>query len=401
MVANPLVHEPGASLGGGATVGYALTYPIGVLVPLLATWWLLRGDRRERARSGTNSEPMRHRLTRATVRVTAAEPGTLGELAVAGHELVVSRVRRGDESLVASPALMLRHGDLVVVVGERDAVEDAVARLGERSTTHPEYDRAWLTQRVMVVSNPEVAGRALGDLHLQRRFSAVASRVRRGDVEHAAAHDLVLELGDRVKVVAPREQLPNVATFLGDSYRALRSLDLLTLSLGMAVGLLAGAVTLPLPGIGALSLGAAGGPLVAGIVFGVIGRSGPLTWQLPHGTNLALRQFGSALFLATVGTGAGTAFAETIGTPAGALLVAGGTLLSLLMTIGGIVLARTLLHADDRSAAGMLAALHTQPAVLAYASEQSEDEEQVALGYALLLPAAMLAKIVAAQLLLR
>jgi putative transport protein len=401
ITASPLGQDAAAQAGGGATVGYALAYPLGVLVPLVATWWLLRGDRRARAAGRAGPEPMQHRLERATVRVTAADPGTLGDLAARLHQLVVSRVRRGDEPLIADPQLELHRGDLLVVVGEHHDVEAAVAMLGERSPLHPEYDRAVLTQRVVVVSSPDVAGRTLGELHLQRRYQAVASRVRRGDVEHAASDDLVLELGDRIKVVAPREHLPEVATRVGDSYRSLRHLDLLTLSLGLAVGLLLGAATVPLPGGGSLTLGAAGGPLVAGIVFGIIGRTGPLVWQLPHGTNLALRQLGAALFLAVVGTRAGSDFAETIVTPVGSTLLGIGLLLTVALTVGSVVLAQLVLRAEPRAAAGMLAALHTQPAVLAYAGEQSEDEEQVALGYALLLPVAMLTKIVAAQLLLR
>ena len=64
------------------------------------------------------------------------------------------------------------------------------------------------------------------------------TRVRRGDVDMVAAPGLVLELGDRVRVVAPPERMAEIAAFFGDSYRELRELDVLSFSVGVALGLL-------------------------------------------------------------------------------------------------------------------------------------------------------------------
>ena len=47
---------------------------------------------------------------------------------------------------------------------------------------------------------------------------------------------------------------------------------------------------------------------------------------------------------------------------------------------------------------GVLAGTQTQPAVLAYANEQTGDDARVNLGYALVYPVAMIVKVVVAPL---
>ena len=127
------------------------------------------------------------------------------------------------------------------------------------------------------------------------------TRVRRGDVDMVASPDLVLELGDHVRAVAAPDRMQAIATFFGDSYRELRELDILSFTVGIALGLLLGSVDVPMPGGGTFSLGFAGGPLVVGLALGVIVRTGPIIWQLPHATNVTLRQLGTVLFLAGIG----------------------------------------------------------------------------------------------------
>jgi putative transport protein len=100
------------------------------------------------------------------------------------------------------------------------------------------------------------------------RYGATVTRVRRGDDDILAHGDTVLELGDRVRVVTDPAHMESVSEFFGDSYRALSEVNILTLSLGLALGLLAGLIPIPLPGGVRLSLGYAGGPLLIGLILG-------------------------------------------------------------------------------------------------------------------------------------
>ncbi|MGL6278435.1 MAG: aspartate:alanine exchanger family transporter, partial [Gaiella sp.] len=292
---------------GRVLVGYSLGYPIGVTVALLAVFWVTR-----RRGATEPAEPPREILVR-TARVETSALGTLGDVRDrAALEVAFGRIRRGERLFVARDEIVLEHGDLVSVVGTKAAVADAIAVLGSPSDERLELARGEVDFRRMVVSNRRVVGRPLEELELPERLGGTITRVRRGDVDLVATPGLVLELGDRVRVVAPPERLGAIADELGDSYRALRELDVLTFSVGVAFGLLLGAVDVPLPGGAGFSLGFAGGPLVAGLALGAIGRTGPLVWQLPHSANLTLRQLGTVLFLAGIGVNAGEAFGDTV-----------------------------------------------------------------------------------------
>ena len=215
--------------------------------------------------------------------------------------MAFGRVKRGDELFVASDDIEPRSGDLVTVVGPESAVEGAIALLGSTSSERVQLDRADVDFRRIVVSSHAVAGRTIADLDLQGTLGGTVTRARRGDVDMVASPGLELELGDHVRVVAARSQMRQISAFFGDSYRELRELDVLSFSVGVALGLAVGSIDVPLPGGGAFSLGFAGGPLVVGLALGAIGRTGPIVWQLPHAANVTLRQLGTVLFLAGSG----------------------------------------------------------------------------------------------------
>ena len=166
----------------------------------------------------------------------------------------------------------------------------------------------------------------------------------------------------------PRERLSQVKALLGDSYRSLRELDVLTFSLGIAAGMLLGLVPLPLPGGGVFTLGFAGGPLIMGLLLGARERTGRLVWQLPHAANLTLRQFGTVLLLAGIGTKAGQSFSHTVTSPAAVSIVLAGAVVTIVMVAVTVLAGGRLLRLPGSQLAGMVAGVSTQPAVLAYAS---------------------------------
>jgi hypothetical protein len=94
----------------------------------------------------------------------------------------------------------------------------------------------------------------------------------------------VLELGDRVRIVARRGDMDRIARFMGDSYRALSEIDVLTFSLGITAGLLIGMIPIPLPGGIVFMLGFAGGPLLVALILamGRTGRGRSLPQRQPH-----------------------------------------------------------------------------------------------------------------------
>jgi putative transport protein len=386
-------HAHGAAVAAATAdpiVGYSLCYPLGVLIPLVACHAVAKRDR-------SRGRP---RLVEETARVEYLEQTTIAELAAElEHRVAFGRVLHHGRLRVADPATAVRPGDLVNIVGAPEDVAFAVDVVGERIATELADDRSTLDYRRILVSNASLAGRSLGDIGLDR-LDPTATRVRRGDADLVARPDLVLELGDHVRVVAPRDHFAQVRELLGDSYRSLRELDILTFSLGIAAGMVLGLVPLPLPGGGVFTLGFAGGPLIVGLVLGARERTGRLVWQLPQAANLTLRQFGTVLLLAGIGTKAGQSFAHTVTSPQAVSIVAAGATVTAAMVALTLVAGGRLLRLPASQLSGMVAGVATQPAVLAFATAHAADEDEVLAGYSTVYPLVMIAKIVAVQVVL-
>jgi putative transport protein len=321
---------------------------------------------------------------------------SVGSLSAAHPGVVFSRVRAHGVAAVALPDQEVGAGDLVNVVGPVPLVEAAAGDLGGMAPDSITVDRRNVDVTRVIVSRAEIAGRRLGDLGLQERFGATATRIRRGDVDLLATDESVLEPGDVVRVVAPSCCLDDVGAFFGDSLRGFSEVDVTAFSAGLALGLVVGALTLPLPGGMGLRLGQAGGPLLVGLVLGATQRTGPFVWQVPHGAGMTLRQLGTVLFLAAVGTRSGDAFAHTLTTGEAPAILAAAAVVSASAIFVLLVLGRRLLRLPFGVLSGMLAGLFTQPAVLAFACDQAGDDSPSA-GYATVYPLAMVTKLVVAQ----
>ncbi|MHB1066605.1 MAG: aspartate:alanine exchanger family transporter [Candidatus Nanopelagicales bacterium] len=388
------------------TVGYSVTYLFGVLGMLFAA---AVGIKRAAPRKGlapVAEDPLPPKLDGMTIRIeTAGLPdfGTLTEQY--GHHVVFSRIMRGDSPghpgvvAIATDDAVPAPGDIVTVIGDLPTLERFADDVGHRSTVALTLDRSTVDYRRVAVSNPRVAGLTLGDLRLARRFGAVATRVRRGDVDLLATDDLALQVGDRVRVVAERHRMGEVATYLGDSEKGASAYSITSMALGLALGVLLGELQFPMPGGGHFALGLAGGPLLVGLVVGRAGRTGPVLWSLPHGVASTLSQLGMMLFLAYAGANSGSALADALSGPTGPRLLVAGAVVTLTTAAAVILGGRMLAGMHGPRLGGVLAGTQTQPAVLAYANETTKDDPRVNLGYALVYPAAMIVKVVVAPLL--
>lgn len=381
-------------------VMYSIAYPMGVLFVLLAIVVMRRllpveaGPSSRRASSSAIED--------ATVSIEHDEAigRTIAELRErAGLHVTFGRVRHGGVVKVAHDDARLQRGDLLTVVGRRDDLERAIALLGARAKERIDLDRKSVDYRRIFVSEPAVTRRPLHDLAIAQRFEAVITRVRRGDVELLPDADTELELGDRIRVVAPRDRLDEVSRYFGDSYKALSEIDIITFSVGIAAGLLLGKIPIPLGGGRHFELGLAGGPLIAGLLLGRIGRIGQLVFSLPFSASLTLRQLGLVLFLSGVGTRAGWAFSSALRAGTALPILASAAAIAFVAPTVGMLVGRYLLRVPWGVLLGIVAGAQTQPAVLAFATEQTRDDQPNA-GYASVYPLATIAKIVLAQAIL-
>ncbi|GLI39878.1 transporter [Geobacter hydrogenophilus] len=386
-------------------VGYSIAYPMGVMGVVLAIslvqklWRIDYADEATRFKiAGAATESLRSKTIRVTWPLASRQ--TVAELSRQQKwDVVFGRIKRGEEYLLTGPVVRFRPGDLVLAVGAEGELQRVAEVLGEMSEEEISADRSEIDYRRIFVSNPRVAGRRLGSLNLFERFGATVTRVRRGDDDFLPHDDMVLELGDRVRVVTHCDRMGEVTALFGDSYRAVSEVDILTFSLGLALGLLLGIVPFPLPGGVTLKLGFAGGPLIVALVLGTIGRSGGMIWSLPYSANMTLRQIGLVLFLAGIGTRAGYGFVSTLAKGGGFAIFAAGAVVTCFAALTTLLVGHRLLKIPMGILIGMVAGLQTQPAVLGYALEQTGNDLPN-IGYASVYPVATIGKILIVQVLL-
>ena len=386
-------------------IGYSVAYPMGVIGLMLAIYVMqrvFRIDYKAEARSLRQYNVIEQDLYTRTVRIT--QPAAVGvpvtELSRRHKwDVVLSRVRTQGELTLATGDTTFDLNDEVTLVGTPEEVDRALVELGVPAGRQPELDRSDFDFRRIFVSNHEIAGRRINELDLPRSYGAIISRVRRGDIDLLAHGDTVLELGDRVRVVARRADMPRLAALFGDSYKSLSEVNLLSLSLGLAAGVLIGLIPIPLPGGVVITLGLAGGPLLVGLVAGALRRTGPVVWTIPYSANLTLRQIGLSLLLAGIGVRSGYTFLTNFTASGGLQVFFAGAVITTLIGFLTLLIGYKVLKIPFGMLTGMLAGLGTQPAALGFGLQQA-DNELPNLGYALVFPIATITKVIVAQLLL-
>jgi len=174
-------------------------------------------------------------------------------------------------------------------------------------------------------------------------------------------------------------------------------MSFISIGVGMALGLLLGMVPVPLPGGGSFSLGVAGGPLVAALILGWLGRTGPIGWRMPVVANMVLRNLGLSVFIGAVAIGAGAPFVQTVATNGIQILLGGAAVL--LVLVGTVLIGGLLLRLPFDDLLGVCAGSTGNPAILSAAGRLAPTDRPD-VGYAICFPATTIVKIIAVQVLL-
>lgn len=377
-----------------ATVGYSIAYLFGVLGMLgFAIAALAYGKHDTDAPSP---------LINRTVRIDRDDNLTIGEVQEQlGDAVQFSRIRHGEQGPITNPRPTDRLGrdDLLTLVGPRDDVQHAIEFLGHVSSHSLLADRRYLDFRRVTVSNPKLAGRSIHELDIEEKFGASISRVRRGDVDMVGEPGLVLLLGDRARIVAPTAKMDEISKFFGDSSRGLSDINPVALGVGMALGLMLGAIQIPMPGGSTFAIGSAAGTLIMGLVMGRVGRIGNVTTALPQTACSVLSELGLLVFLAYAGVNAGGQITNAFASGAWVPVLIVGVVVTTIVGLGLYLVMRYVLKVGGTRLSGILAGAQTQPAVLAFANGKTNGDPRVALGYAMVYPVAMIVKILLAQIL--
>ncbi len=317
---------------------------------------------------------------------------TLGEvMSRLPAEVQIVALREEHQNKPPSPGLVVDENDAVLVVGpSKAAIEQARKMLGEAAPGRLIKDRSDLDHLRVFASRPAVVGRALGDLDMPGDKAVVIAQVRRGDANIMPRPDLVLEFGDRVGMLAHRDDFPALRKFFGDSIKGTAEFSYISIGLGMALGFLLGAIQFPLPGVGKLSVGLSG-VLIVALILGQQRRTGGMNWTIPLSANLVLRNLGLTLFLAQVGMASGPKFAATVADSGLQMLLLGALVLAALV-LPIMILGLFVYRLPYDEVAGIVSGACGNPAILAY-SNKLAPTDRPDIGYAMIFPGMTIVKI--------
>jgi len=308
----------------------------------------------------------------------------------------VTMVRKKSQNVVPTADLLLEPGDGLLVIADRqEAINDAAARLGKLDPGRIVKDRSALDYIRVFVGKASVVGVPLAQLPLPAGFPVQLLHVRRYDTDIVPSPDLALEVGDRVGVLMPPDKENVIRQFFGDSVKAAAEFSYVSLGIGMVLGVLIGLIPIPIPGVGTVTLGIGGGPLIVALIAGKLRRTGPLLWVMPLPANIVLRNFGLALFLATVGVNAGQPFVKTV-SETGLLLLLIGVAVLLATVVIVLLVGYYLMKIPFDDLLGVASGATGNPAILVYSTRMAPTERPD-IGYAMIFPSMTIVKVIAVQ----
>jgi putative transport protein len=317
---------------------------------------------------------------------------TLGELMTAlPADVQIVAVRRTQRNEPAFPNFVVAENDVLLAVApDKTVLNQTSGILGQAAHGRLLKDRRDIDYLRVFASRHAVVGRAVGDLDLPGEKGSVVIQVRRGDTDLLARPDLLLEFGDRIGILANRDDFPALRKYFGDSIKGTAEFSYISVGLGMALGFLVGVIQIPLPGIGKLALGLAG-VLIVALVLGNLRRTGGMNWTIPLSANLVLRNLGLTIFLAQVGMASGPKFAATV-TETGFLMLGLGALVLIALVLPILIFGLWVYRMPYDEIAGVIAGACGNPAILAFSTKMVPTEKPD-IGFAMIFPGMTIVKI--------
>lgn len=396
--------------GPEIAMGYACAYPLGVMgiiLSMIIIRYICRVDVKQDSDEIQKEEEANPHMKPYTISLKVQNEALSGKTLsqvqnFLARDFVCTRIIQDGHMITPNANTVLRLGDRMFLVCAEDDSEAIMAFIG------PKIEQDWdatnqqdkpMVSRRILVTQPNINGKTLGELHFSSMYGVNVTRVNRSGMDLFAARQLRLQVGDRVMVVGPQDAIERVANLLGNQLRRLDHPNIVTIFVGILCGILFGSLPIAIPGMPTpVKLGLAGGPLIISILIGRFGHKVKLVTYTTMSDNLMLREVGLVLFLASVGIKAGENFVQMVVEGDGVLYVGLGFLITFIpLVITGIV-ARWHHRVNYFTLMGLIAGSNTDPPALAYAN-QIAGNDAPAVGYSTVYPLTMFLRILTAQLL--
>ncbi len=383
--------------------GYAAAYPLGV-VGIIAAMFIIKAlfrinvnDEIKAIEDEQNDSALKPDMISIEVTNPLIDGRTLLQLHdVITCNFVVSRLMRPDgEIIIPRSTTEIHIGDKLFIVFSAHDIDRFRAVLGNQIEMDWEATPTPVYSRRILVTKSEYNGVSLGSLRLHNGYKLNATRVNRAGVDLLASPGLRLQMGDRIVVVGNLEDIDRLASRLGNSMKRLNQPNLITIFVGIMLGIALGSINV---GFG-MKLGLAGGPLVVAILLSRFGYRLKLVTYTSSSASLMLRELGICLFLASVGISAGKGFATTVFNTTGMWWVIWGFVITIVPLLIMGFIARKFYKINYLTMMGVFSGGYTDPPALAFANN-STGNDAPAVSYSTVYPLTMFLRVVAAQVLI-
>ena len=316
-----------------------------------------------------------------------------------GRDFVCSRLLHDGHITVPNRNTLLSTGDRIFVVCASEDAEAITAFIGPEAEIDWEIQDVKMVSKKLTVTRSNINGKTLGSLHSSSMFGVNVTRLYRSGIELFASPSVILQVGDILTTVGPEDAVDRFASRIGDSKQALDKPNLLTLFVGIFVGIVFGMIPISIPGMSVpVKLGLAGGPLIIAIMLGRFGYKIKLVAYTTNSASLMIRDIGLVLFLASVGIKAGGNFVDTV-INGGIHYVWIGFLITFIPLIIMGVFARVKWHMNYFLLSGIISGATTDPPALAFSQAQANNGIP-SVGYSTVYPLSMFLRIITAQVLI-
>ena len=388
------------------SMGYAAAYPLGV-VGIILTMIVIKAIFKvniekeikeiedERAASVTAPSRLTFKITNelvsglSMVRLHTLIPG----------DYTCSRILKPDGTIVIPKSSdIIELDDIVLIICAKTDEEKFKRFLGQEIEMEWPKDEGPVVSRRILVTQTQYNGVKIGSLHLHAAYQLNVTRINRSGVDLLPSPNLRLQIGDRVTVVGNIDHIELLARRLGNSMKRLNEPNLITMFIGIFLGIILGSLPVQFPGMSVpMKLGLAGGPRVVAILIGAYGHKIHLVTYTNSAANLLLREIGICLFLASVGIAAGKEFFATVFNLRGALWVGYGFCITVIPLIIIGIIARAKYKMNYLSIMGMMSGSYTDPPALAYGNKVANNDAP-AVAYSTVYPLTMFARVIVAQI---
>ncbi|MFI3322269.1 MAG: TrkA C-terminal domain-containing protein [Rikenellaceae bacterium] len=388
--------------GDQTAVAYGIAYPFGVIGVILFVKLLPRVLKIDmKAVEKEAEEAVFDRFPKVLSKTFRVENNnifgsTLAQLRV--REMtgaVVSRIKHGEVSDLPTANTALYEGDLVRAVGTEEALGKIQMLIGEKVEENLPITSS-MERLSGLVTNKRIVNMSLATLNLQQNFNCTVTRVRRSGVDITPTPDLDLKYGDKLTLIAPRENIIDVLRMLGNDKKQLSDTDFFPIALGIVLGVLFGKISLNFGTGFTFSFGLTGGILVISLLLSAKGKTGNIIWSMSASATQLLRQLGLLLFLAGVGTSAGTTVVESFMNN-GLTMFVSGMLITLIPMIVAILVSKYLLKVNILDLLGVITGGMTSTPGLA-AADSMTSSSAPSIAYATVYPVAMVFLIICVQI---